>query len=290
MNLEKLISETVDNEQKRKLEYALYLYRRLLEEKTTELLDAYTDVLCELITNKDKDSIVNKSFGENNIYRLFGLYLVANGKAETTAIDYVNRIKGICKQYNININDLYKRRSKYSINDLVGMYSSGGIKSEENIKRHNAPLSALKQFRDFMEGNCEATNFESVDFYLLEEEGFQSFEIMSEHPGVIEITGKECKITFKENRTFTKTIVKTISDLNFQLLMNVFYKYKDILSKSTIPNFLQFPHGCTHSFCYKFNEYSNHSGSASLFESENVELCERAYAEYYDVLDKIIRQ
>ena len=55
MNLEKLISETVDNEQKRKLEYALYLYRRLLEEKNTELLDAYTDVLCELITNKDKD-------------------------------------------------------------------------------------------------------------------------------------------------------------------------------------------------------------------------------------------
>ena len=103
MNLEKLISETVDNEQKRKLEYALYLYRRLLEEKNTELLDAYTDVLCELITNKDKDSKVNKSFGENNIYRLFGLYLVANGKAETTAIDYVNRIKGICKQYNINI-------------------------------------------------------------------------------------------------------------------------------------------------------------------------------------------
>lgn len=290
MNLEKLISETVDNEQKRKLEYALYLYRRLLEEKTTELLDAYTDVLCELITNKDKDSKVNKSFGENNIYRLFGLYLVANGKAETTAIDYVNRIKGICKQYNININDLYKRRSKYSINDLVGMYSSGGIKSEENIKRHNAPLSALKQFRDFMEVNCEITNFESVDFYLLEKEGFQSFEIMSEHPGVIEITGKECKITFKENRTFTKTIVKTISDLNFQLLMNVFYKYKDILSKSTIPNFLQFPHGGTHSFCYKFNEYSNHSGSASLFESKNAELCERAYAEYYDVLDKIIRQ
>ena len=290
MNLEKLISETVDNEQKRKLEYALYLYRRLLEEKTAELLDAYTDVLCELITNKDKDSKVNKSFGKNNIYRLFGLYLVANGKAETTAIDYVNRIKGICKQYNININDLYKRRSKYSINDLVGMYSSGGIKSEENIKRHNAPLSALKQFRDFMEDNCETTNIESVDFYLLEEEGFQSFEIMSEHPGVIEITGKECKITFKENRTFTKTIVKTISDLNFQLLMNVFYKYKYILSKSTIPNFLQFPHGGTHSFCYKFNEYSNHSGSASLFESDNVELCEKAYADYYEVLDRIVKQ
>ena len=290
MNLEKLISETVDNEQKRKLEYALYLYHRLLEEKNTELLDAYTDVLCELISNKDKGLKVNKSFGENNIYRLFGLYLVANGKTETTAIDYVNRIKGICKQYNININDLYKRRSKYSINDLVGMYSSDGIKSEENIKRHNAPLSALKQFREFMEGNCGTTNFESVDFYLLEEEGFQSFEIMSEHPGVIEITGKECKITFKENRTFTKTIVKTISDLNFKLLMNVFYKYKDILSKSTIPSFLQFPHGGTHSFCYKFNEYSNHSGSASLFESDNVELCERAYAEYHDVLDKIIKQ
>ena len=84
------------------------------------------------------------------LFELFYDYLIKNRKTKKTAYDYVKRIERICKEYGITAEELFNKKSGYSINDLIGMYSKNGVKSDENRKCHNAPSSALKQFRDFM--------------------------------------------------------------------------------------------------------------------------------------------
>lgn len=284
--LERLIESEVNKEKVQKLKYAIYLYKDLLTDSNCQLLDEYTNTLIDALENKENFmSIKNLT---NQISDRFYRFLIKNGKTEKTAYDYVKRIERICREYEISEEDLFSRRSVYSINDLIGMFSPGGIKSEENKKKHNGPLSALKQFKIFM--GLHADEFSGKPFYLCEAEGYQSFEIMNRHPSVIEIRNKECTIIYKENRKICDTVKKTINDSNYMELLEVFKKYKSILSRNMKSHFEVFPHGGVHSFDYQFEDQLNLSHSPFLFESNDRELEEKAYAEYKRARDKIIKQ
>ena len=287
--LEKLMQQESDEKVVRDIKFALYLYKDLLTDNNKDILDDYTNALINIF--KAKSGVSKEKNFSTDILKKFYYFLIKNGKTEKTAYDYAKRVERICKEFNISINDLFNRISSYSINDLIGMYSKKGIKSEENIARHNAPLSALKQFRVFM--NCQdlADNGnEFEDLYLCETEDYQSWEIMDKHPYIIEIKGRRCETTFKERRSICGKVSKIINDTNYAELIRVFRKYKNILSNDTTPSIQRFPYGGSHSFKYAFEGKSNFSGCAALFESNNRTLEEQACEEYHKVIDEIINQ
>lgn len=288
-DLEKLIEQESNADILRDLKLALYLYKDLLTDDNKKLLDEYTKILLNIFKKKGFD--MKEKFFSNNILELFYYFLIKKGKTEKTSYDYVKRVEKICKEYVISVDSLFNETLGYSISDLIGMYSSNGIKSEENKKKHNAPLSALKQFRDFM-NHCKnnLSDFENASFYLCDTEDYQSWEIMSKHPYKIEIKGNRCEITFKENRKITDKVSKIINDANYYELINVFRKYKSILSQSIMPSMQSFPHGGVHSYYYQFEDKSNHSGCATLFESNDRKIETQAYKEYHTALQKIINQ
>lgn len=284
--LERLIELEVNKEKVQKLKYAMYLYKDLLIDSNRQLLDEYTNTLIDVF--KSKDNFKDIKYLKNQILDRFNRFLIKSGKTEKTAYDYVKRIERICREYKISEEDLFSRRSTFSINDLIGVFSPGGIKSEENKKKHNGPLSALKQFKIFME--LPVNEFSDKPFYLCEEKSYQSFEIMNKHPFVIKIINKECTIIYKENRKICDEVTKTINDSNYMELLHVFKKYKSILSHNMKPHFEVFPYGGCHSFDYQFEDQLNLSHSPFLFESNDRELQEKAYAEYSRAIDKIIKQ
>lgn len=288
-DLEKLIEQESNADILRDLKLALYLYKDLLTDDNKKLLDEYTKILLNIFKKKGFD--MKEKFFSNNILELFYYFLIKNEKTEKTSYDYAKRVEKICKEYGISVDSLFNETSGYSISDLIGMYSSNGIKSEENKKKHNAPLSALKQFRDFM-NNCKnnLSDFENASFYLCDTEGYQSWEIMSRHPYKIEIKGNRCEITFKENRKIADKVSKIINDANYYELINVFRKYKNILSQNIMSSMQSFPHGGVHSYYYQFEDKSNHSGCATLFESNDRKIETQAYKEYHTALQKIINQ
>ena len=284
--LEKLIEQEPDEIIAKDLKLALYLYKDLLTNNNKKILDEYTSLLLNVL--KKKGYAVNKKDFSNAILENFYNYLIKSRKTKSTSYDYTKRVERICKEYNIAVDDLYNRKSAYSINDLIGMYSAGGIKSEENRAKHNALLSALKQFQAFME-NFEC-NFENDNFYLCDTEGYQSWEIINKHPYIVEIKGRKCEITYKENRMICDKVSKIIDDINYNELINVFRKYKNILSVNTVPAFKSCPFGGVHSYSYRFEDKSNDSSCATLFESNNRVLTEQAYEDYHKALNNIINQ
>ncbi len=287
--LRRLIQQEPDKDVKMKLTIALCLYRELMTADNADLLDEYTTILLNVF--KKKGNIAKDKFFSNRILEDFYHYLINMGKTESTAYDYARRIERICKEFDISVSNLFNRETGCSVEDLIGMYSPNGVKAEENKRKHNAPLSALKQFRDFMNSYLAEINDDDNDsFYLRDCEGYQSWEILSKHPCTIEITGRNCQITYRENRTNCGKVSKRINDDNYRELIGVFKKYKSILSSSTTPAFKTVPFGGVHSYSYKFEEKSNLSNFAFLFVSDNKALVEQAYQEYHEALEKIVNQ
>ena len=147
--LDKMIETATDPDVRKSLKYARYLYGDLVTDGNKGLLDEYTETLIEAIRPTAKAE--RKGRFKSDVAQGFYDYLIREGKTPNTAYDYVKRVERICKDpdISIKIEDLYRRRSVYSINDLIGMYESGN-KTDENKDKHNAPLSALKRFEEYM--------------------------------------------------------------------------------------------------------------------------------------------
>ena len=83
------------------------------------------------------------------IYDAFMNYLVATWKTEKTAKSYADKVKDACEQCGIDMMSLYFG-AKYSVDDLIYLYSSAGIMAGENRRQHYAPATALRAFEDFV--------------------------------------------------------------------------------------------------------------------------------------------
>ena len=64
-------------------------------------------------------------------------------------MSYADKVKDACEQCGIDMMTLYFE-SKYTVDDLIYMYSSKGVLAGENRRQHYAPMTALKAFEDFV--------------------------------------------------------------------------------------------------------------------------------------------
>ena len=76
-------------------------------------------------------------------------YLMMTARAEKTALSYADKVKDACEQCGIDMMSLYFE-SKYTVDDLIHMYSSSGMMAYENRRQRYAPATALKAFEDFV--------------------------------------------------------------------------------------------------------------------------------------------
>ena len=288
--IDDLIKQNIDNaERVKKLKYVGYLYTRVATEENVEDLDELVDTLISAYNAKEDKTVKIK----DDILSGFYDFLLKTGKRKSVAYDYTKRMDSICRSLNITPSDVYYQRSSYSIDDLVGMYSFGGIKYEENVKKHNALSSALKRFKEYMENDINMElddDYLNQHVYLCYDEGYRSFEQIDRHVCHFEIDDRKCFITYKENRTVCDTEKKIISEENYAKLIAMMNTYKHILAVNQTPSFIEVPFGGVGSYQYEFSGKINHSGCSQLFESEDRALLERAYASYRAVINDIIEQ
>lgn len=83
------------------------------------------------------------------IYNNFINYLIMTWRSEKTAVSYANKVKEVCEQCDIDLMSLYFE-SRYTVDDLIYMYSSLGMMAGENRRQSYAPRTALKAFEDFV--------------------------------------------------------------------------------------------------------------------------------------------
>ena len=83
------------------------------------------------------------------IYDAFMNYLVMTWRTEKVAKSYANKVKEVCEQCDIDMMSLYFG-CKYSVDDLIYLYSSTGIMAGENRRQRYAPATALRAFEDFV--------------------------------------------------------------------------------------------------------------------------------------------
>ena len=76
-------------------------------------------------------------------------YLVMTCRAEKTAMSYADKVKDACEYCGIDMMSLYFE-SKYTVDDLIYMYSSSGVCASENKRQRYAPATALRAFEDFV--------------------------------------------------------------------------------------------------------------------------------------------
>ncbi|MBZ0328270.1 MAG: hypothetical protein K8F54_11735 [Altibacter sp.] len=82
----------------------------------------------------------------------FKCYLIQQGYSEftpsgnpSTVYDYMKRVQKICKRENITVN-----RVAENIDYFIEKYGPTGNESEFGKKSHNAYISALKKFGEFL--------------------------------------------------------------------------------------------------------------------------------------------
>ena len=179
--IDDLIKQNIDNaERVKKLKYVGYLYTRVATEENVEDLDELVDTLISAYHTKENKTVKIK----DDILSGFYDFLLRAGKKKSVAYDYTKRMDSICRSLNITPGDVYYCRSSYSIDDLIGMYSFGGIKYDENIKKHNALSSAVKRFKEYMEDDDNvgfSEDYLNQHIYLSYDDGYHSFEQIDRH-------------------------------------------------------------------------------------------------------------
>ena len=109
--------------------------KNALDNGETPFKDAKLQVFVEAVNNTISDAFVN--------------YLVKSYRAERTALSYADKVKDACEYCGIDMMSLYFE-SRYTVDDLIYMYSSAGVLANENRRQRYAPATALKAFEDFV--------------------------------------------------------------------------------------------------------------------------------------------
>ena len=83
------------------------------------------------------------------IYDAFINYLVMTWRSERTAKSYADKVVEACEQCDIDMMSLFFG-CKYTVDDLIYLYSSSGVMAGENRRQRYAPATALRAFEDFV--------------------------------------------------------------------------------------------------------------------------------------------
>lgn len=230
-----------------------------------------------------------KSRFESEIINAFYEFLLKKGLKESTCNDYCRRILAICEQFHITPEDFLAGRGKYSIDDLIGLYSNHPEMKAENAAKHNGPLSALKQFKNFAAASVLPK--EETGILLSQEEGDRSFVNFTKHISGIYIQNRYCVITYSENRMVCDRVEKQINDRNYADLIATMCKYQHLLNESQKSVVEIFPYGGAPVYRYAFaGKKSVFGGVWPLFVSEDRTLQEEAHAELHRAIGNIVKQ
>ncbi len=228
---------------------------------------------------------------ESETINAFYEFLLKNGLKESTCNDYCRRILAICKQFQITPEELFKRISGYSIDDLIGMYSNHPEMKAENAKKHGAPLSALKRFKKFTEarrsGHLQNKIVETI--YIKFAPLYQSFAITDKHIGGFTIQDRHFELVYEQNRRVCDIVEKQISDKNFSDLIAVMRRYKNYLNDDKKSAREMFPNGGASAIEYCFEDKQSVFGGVwHLFVGGKT--ADKANAEFGKIIENIINQ
>ena len=314
-----------NEEQRIKIKLADYIYKELCSKTNKKDIDELMNLVTDDCFYKNKP--LNCPNGlETGIVKRFYDYLLSNGVKESTAYDYVQRVKRILAEFNTSIEEVI--RKKIDVQTYIDTFSKGGERYEENKKKHNALSSALKWFKRFIISLGDFASDESINqnsipylelnddlmcglddefdevygnyhrnnnnypnkIYVRWEDCFHSFNIVDKHPIFIEIDNGICLIKYERNRVMCAVERKIINDEYYAELVSVFKKYKNILSVDGAPSRERFPFGGVGDYYFIFEDKENLNSTPFLFESDNDALLDQANEEFNNVLDKIIKQ
>lgn len=99
------------------------------------------------LKSKNMNEFVNAV--NHTISDAFVNYLINTCRAEKTATSYADKVKDACEYCGIDMMSLFFE-SKYTVDDLIYMYSSSGMLAGENRRQRYAPATALRAFEDFV--------------------------------------------------------------------------------------------------------------------------------------------
>ena len=233
-----------------------------------------------------------KSRFESEIINAFYEFLLKNGLKESTCNDYCKRILAICKQYQIAPEELFEGRARYSIDDLIGIYTNHPEMKEENAQKHGAPLSALKKFKNFMEirrsGHLQ-NKIVGERIYIKYAPIYQSFVIINKHISGFTIQDRHFELVYEQNERVCDIVEKQIDDKNYSDLIAVMRRYKNYLNDSKKSIWEIFPHGGVSAFEYRFEDkFSVYGGVWPLFVGGKP--ADEATIEFKRVIENIIHQ
>ena len=83
------------------------------------------------------------------IYDGFINYLTMTWRSEKTAKSYADKVAEACDMCGIDMMSLFFG-CKFTVDDLIYLYSSAGIMAGENRRQRYAPATALRAFEDFV--------------------------------------------------------------------------------------------------------------------------------------------
>ena len=116
-------------------EVTLENIQNALDSGNVPLKNANVSEFVEAVNHTISDAFVN--------------YLVNTFRAEKTALSYADKVKDACEYCGIDMMSLYFE-CKYTVDDLIYMYSSSGMLAGENRRQRYAPATALRAFEDFV--------------------------------------------------------------------------------------------------------------------------------------------
>ena len=229
---------------------------------------------------------------ESEIINAFYEFLLKNGLKESTCNDYCRRILAICKQFHITPEELFEGRARYSIDDLIGIYTNHPEMKAENAKKHGAPLSALKKFKKFMEirrsGHLQ-NKIVGERIYIKYAPIYQSFVIINKHISGFTIQDRHFELVYEQNERVCDIVEMQIDDKNYSDLIAVMRRYKNYLNDSKKSIWEIFPHGGVSAFEYRFEDkFSVYGGVWPLFVGGKP--ADDATIEFKRVIENIFRQ
>lgn len=151
--IERFLFENVDEETRRKLTRIKQLYDELKTADNAERLDEFMVLLKAPTAARAPIAVAQRRKFDSELMTMFHDYMLNELKLkESVAYDYTKRVERICKELGVTPEDF--ANAKASIDEVIAMYSKGGAKYDENVKKHYALSAALQRFKDFLDNAC----------------------------------------------------------------------------------------------------------------------------------------
>lgn len=183
----------------------------------------------------------------------YGRYLKGRGISQGTIGTYSRKLQ-------IFLDSGYSEADLIgAVDRLIGAYSKGGCEYDPNDSGNT--LAALNRLKDYVLEPYVKKLFISY------KRGFQSFAPKKPYVAEYTITNGTITITYNKEHGFYKSVVKKISRVRYNRLIDLLLEYRGYLSKSG--TVIVGHHGPISAYKYQLDAKSCADNCASLFEGRD---------------------